>query len=107
MRQEAFSLLTGLSNVSHGGTGYNVDTLANVVLSRDVAALRFVVTRRKDPGYIDNVETGKKDINANVAESARAILALKPTRDLDISASCSVQQSKQGGDGGVSPSSTR
>ncbi len=105
LRQEAFSVLTGMSSVSHGGTGYNVDTMANVVLSRDVAGLRFVVTKRKDPGYIDNVETGKKDINANVAESARAILALKPTRDLDLTVTYSVQQSKQGGDGGVSPSS--
>ena len=104
LHQDAFSVLTGLSSVSHGGTGYNVDTMANVVLSKDVAALRMVVTKRKDPGYIDNVETGKKDINSNDAESARLILALKPTRDLDISASYSTQQSKQGGDGGVNQS---
>ena len=104
LRQDAFSVLTGMSSVSHGGTGYNVDTMANVVLSKDVAGLRMVVTKRKDPGYIDNVETGKKDINANDAESARVILALKPTRDLDIAASYSTQQSKQGGDGGVNQS---
>ena len=104
LRQDAFSVLTGVSNVSHGGTGFNVDTMANLVLSKDVAALRMVVTKRKDPGYIDNVTTGKKDINANDAESARVILALKPTRDLDVTASYSTQQSKQGGDGGTSPS---
>ena len=104
LRQDAYSVLTGLSNVSHGGTGYTVDTLANVVLSKDVAGLRFVVTKRKDAGFIDNVETGKNNINANNAESARVILALKPARDLDISATYSVQQSKQGGDGGTSPS---
>jgi iron complex outermembrane receptor protein len=104
LRSNAFSVLTGASSVSHGGVGFNADTMANIVLSKDVAALRMVVTRRKDPGYIDNVETGKKDINANNAESARVILALKPTRDLDIAASYSTQQSKQGGDGGTSPS---
>jgi iron complex outermembrane recepter protein len=105
LRQDAFSVLTGLSSVSHGGSGYNVDTMANLVLSHDVAGLRVVVAKRKDPGYIDNVKTGKNDINANVAESARVILALKPARDLDLTATYSVQQSKQGGDGGVSPSS--
>ena len=104
LRSNAFSVLTGASSVSHGGIGFNADTMANIVLSKDVAALRMVVTKRKDPGYIDNVETGKKDINANNAESARVILALKLTRDLDIAASYSTQQSKQGGDGGVSPS---
>ena len=104
LKENAFSVLTGLSSVSHGGTGYVVDTMGNLVLSKDVAALRMVITRRKDPGYIDNVTTGKKDINANNAESARLILALKPTRDLDITASYSTQQSKQGGDGGTSPS---
>ena len=104
LRTDAFSVLTGASSVSHGGAGFTVDTMGNIVLSKDVAALRMVVTKRKDPGYIDNVETGKKDINANNAESARVILALKPTRDLDITASYSTQQSKQGGDGGTSPS---
>ena len=104
LKQDAFSLLTGVSSVSHGGIGFNADAMGNVVLSKDVAALRLVVTKRKDPGYIDNVTTGKKDINENDAESARVILALKPARDLDVSASYSTQQSKQGGDGGTSPS---
>ena len=101
---DAFSLLTGMSSVSHGGTGYNADAMANLVLSKDAAGLRVVLTKRRDPGYIDNVESGKKDINENDAESARVILALKPTRTFDLSASYSTQQSKQGGDGGVSPS---
>lgn len=105
LKQDAFSLLTGVSRVSHGGTGWNADTMGNVVLAKDVAALRVVVTKRKDAGYIDNVTTGKKDINENDAESARVLLALKPTRDLDVTASYSSQQSKQGGDGGTSPSS--
>jgi len=105
LKQDAFSLLTGVSSVSHGGVGWNADAMGNVVLSKDAAALRLVVTKRKDPGYIDNVTTGKKQINENDAESARVILALKPARDLDVTASYSTQQSKQGGDGGVSPSS--
>jgi len=104
LREQGFSILTGASSVSHGGSGYNVDTMANLVLSRDVAALRVVLTKRKDPGYIDNVETGKKDINANNAESARLILALKPTSAFDLTATYATQQSKQGGDGGLSPS---
>ncbi len=104
LKADAFSLLTGASEVSHGGAGYNADTMANIVLDKDVAALRMVVTRRKDPGYIDNIETGRKDVNANNAESARVILALKPARDLDVTASYSTQQSKQDGDGGVTQS---
>jgi len=107
LKQDASSLLTGASSVAHGGIGWNANAMGNVVLSHDAAALRVVVTKRKDPGYIDNVTTGKKDINENDAESARVILALKPTRDLDVTASYSAQQSKQGGDGGTSPSADR
>lgn len=107
LRQTQFSLLSGVSSVAGGGNGHQVNAMANLPLSAGAAALRFVVTERKDPGYVDNLKTGRKDINTGKAEAARLILALKPMSNLDITATYMRQHSQQDGDGGVSPSPDR
>lgn len=103
LRQTQFSLLGGVSRVSGGDTGYSLASMANLPLSRDVAALRFVLTKRRDAGFVDNLQSGRDDINANHAESARVILGLKPLPNLDITATYLNQRSKQNGSGAVSP----
>ncbi|HSI56621.1 MAG TPA: TonB-dependent receptor [Ideonella sp.] len=103
LRQTLFSVLGGVSRVSGGDTGYTVNTMANLPLSRDTAALRFVLTRRKDAGFVDNLQSGRDDINTNDAESARILLGLKPLPNLDITATYLNQRSKQDGSGAVSP----
>ncbi len=103
LRQTHFSVLSGVSSVSGGGTGYTVNAMANIPLSPDVAALRFVLTKREDAGYVDNLQSGRNDINANNAESARIILGLKPLPNLDITATYLDQKSTQDGTSAVSP----
>lgn len=103
LRQQQFSVLTGVSSVAQGGTGYTTNVMANLPLFSDVAALRVVLTKRRDAGYVDNPGTGRKDINANDAESARVILAVKPSASLDLTATYMRQHSKQNGDSGVFP----
>lgn len=103
LKELHFSLLGGASRVAGGGTGYTANAMANIPLSTDVAALRMVLTKRKDAGYVDNLQSGHKDVNSNRAESARLILALKPMSSLDITATYVNQKSQQEGSGAVSP----
>jgi iron complex outermembrane recepter protein len=53
----------GLSQVEDGNMGYAVNAMANVPVVADRFALRAVGYVRRDPGYIDNVITGKTDQN--------------------------------------------
>ncbi|NGZ85169.1 TonB-dependent receptor [Duganella aceris] len=99
-----FSVMSGFSSVAGGGNGYTANTMANLPLSKGVAALRMVLTSRKDAGYVDNLGTGRNDINANRADAGRAILALKPMQGLDITATYMTQRSRQDGTSAVSPS---
>ncbi|MCA0239784.1 MAG: TonB-dependent receptor [Proteobacteria bacterium] len=103
LRQTHFTLLGGVSTVSGGGSGYQLNAMANLPLAKDVAALRVVATKRRDPGFVDNLQTGRKDINTNEVDSARVMLGLKPASNLDITATYLSQQSKQRGTGAVSP----
>ncbi len=103
LRTTQFALLTGVSSVSEGGTGYTANAMANLPLASGVAGLRMVLTKRRDAGYVDNRGTGRKDINANNAESARVILAVKPSETLDLTATYMRQHSTQNGDSGVFP----
>ncbi|WP_077035017.1 TonB-dependent receptor [Pelomonas sp. KK5] len=103
MKQTHFSVLTGFSSVSGGGTGNTLNAMANVPLSEGVAALRVVLTHRSDPGYVDNLGTGRKDVNTGRSDSVRVILALKPTPALDVTAMYVRQRSRQDGDAGVAP----
>lgn len=104
MDNTEFSVMSGFSSVAGGGNGYIANAMANLPLSKGVAALRMVITSRKDAGYVDNLGTGRDDINANRADAARAILALKPMQGLDITATYMSQRSRQDGTGAVSPS---
>jgi iron complex outermembrane receptor protein len=103
MSQEQFTVMGGLSEVPGGGSGFTMNGMANIPLSTDVAALRFVYTARKDPGYVDNLGTGRDNINDNKPESGRVILELKPMPSLDITAMYLKQQSSQDGGSSVSP----
>lgn len=103
LRSTQFSALGGLSRVSEGGTGHTLSAMANLPLATDTAALRFVVTRRRDAGFVDNLQSGRQDVNAADADSARLLLGLRPTPTLDITALYLTQKSTQDGSGAVTP----
>lgn len=70
----------GTHAIRHGsGEGYNVSGAINVPLS-DTFAIRASGFSRQDPGYIDNVLTGQKDVNDAQVDGAR-LSALWRTSD--------------------------
>ncbi len=102
-----FSLLGSVNSVSQGGTGYATYAMANLPLKQGVAALRLVANKRKDPGYIDNLGTGRKDANVVNAEGMRLLLAFKPSTDFDLTALYMRQRSRQDDGSAISPDPSR
>jgi len=69
----------------------------------DSLALRLVGWRHDNAGYIDNIRYGKKGINDEDTTGARAILQLRATDDLTITASFMAQDMELGGDSFITP----
>jgi len=73
-----------VASVAHGGLGYEVNGMVNVPLVPDVLAIRAVGGYRDDAGYIDNVFTGKKDVNGIRSSYGRLQMDYRPFDNLDI-----------------------
>lgn len=54
----------GLSGVAHGGLGDDVEGMVNLPVLTDRLALRAVAYRDVQPGYIDDLGLGARDVNA-------------------------------------------
>lgn len=61
----------GISTVEGGGNGWDVRFGANLPLANHNAALRIGYARNELPGFIDNVVSGKEDVNETTQESLR------------------------------------
>lgn len=70
----------GVLMVKHGGNtlGYNAMGSVNVPLS-ETLAVRASAFTREDPGYIDNVFTGKSDVNSSKVTGGRLSMLWKPS----------------------------
>jgi iron complex outermembrane receptor protein len=86
-----------VSDVAHGSTGYDVKGMVNVPIVADKAALRLSAYHTDFGGYIDNLTTGKSDINSNESTGGRAALRLTPSSDLTIDLSVFAQRFTDGG----------
>lgn len=69
----------GGSSVSDGGSGFDAHAMFNLPLVRDKLALRVNAYTRHDPGYLDNVATGQKDVNDAKVHGGRAQLLWTPS----------------------------
>ena len=67
------------STVRYGDSGYQANGMVNIPLVQDQLALRVVAYKRDDPGFVDNVALGHKDINDVDTEGGRVILRWTPT----------------------------
>lgn len=83
-----------LFDVDHGGTSWSVKAMANVPIATDIAALRVTGYHVDNAGWIDNVQLGQRDVNANRISGGRAALLLQPTVDLTIRLSAQLQDIK-------------
>ncbi len=82
---------TGYSSVAGGGDGFSERAMFNLPLVEDKLALRVNAYNRADPGYIDNVATGKSDVNEAKVSGGRAELLWTPTDKLSVSLSALAQ----------------
>lgn len=67
------------STVSDGGDGRGAKAYVNIPLVNDRLALRVVATDERSPGWIDNANTGAKNVNDFDIATWRAKLRFAPT----------------------------
>jgi len=86
-----------LSDVYNGAdAGYGLRAGVNLPLS-DTLAVRASGFARRDPGYIDNVETGQRGINQETAGGGRLSALWRPAEDLRLKFSALFQDTKADG----------
>ena len=68
----------GASTVAHGAMGGDGSAMLNLPIDDDTVALRVVGYASTDGGYIDNITTGKNDINRTRTVGGRAVLRVDP-----------------------------
>ncbi len=90
---------TGLSSTRAGSLGYNGALTLNAPLIENKLALRFSAFYTHDGGYVDNVTTGREDVNRANIRGARADLLYTPTENLSIRVNAFAQDIDRDGDG--------
>ena len=93
------SLETGVdaNDVDHGGIGYKARAAGTTAIVPDVLGIRLSGFYRDDAGFIDNVETGAKDINSDRAWGMRASLLFQPLEALRIKVGAVIQRTDSDG----------
>lgn len=95
-----------VARASGGGTAFSLYGMANAPLGEQ-AALRVVAFDRRDPGYIDNLGTGRKDANDVRQRGGRVLVSLRPLQGLTATLVASTQKTVQGDTFSVSPRADR
>ena len=107
------NIRAGLSSISDGGQGYDIDGTVNVPLS-DTVAIRLSGFNRRDAGFIDNVlgstvefeGSGGQKTNSNLVEEdinevewtgARAQIRWMPNEDWSVNAALNYQDLRSEG----------
>ncbi|WP_288416853.1 TonB-dependent receptor [uncultured Novosphingobium sp.] len=85
----------GLNTIrgSGGDVGYNVRGAANVPVTETVAVRASAFTR-EDPGYIDNIVTGRDNVNKVRVTGGRLSALWKPSSDFSLKLSALIQERK-------------
>jgi iron complex outermembrane recepter protein len=91
------SLQAGVSDTRFGGMGYNGSAVINVPIAADRAAVRASGFYSREGGYIDNIGTGRENVDAGQIYGGRADLLLKPTEALSIRITGFVQNIRRDG----------
>jgi len=85
--------------VDGGGGGYSVRGTVNVPIS-DTLAVRASGFTRRDPGYIDNIQAGQRDVNRADVYGGRLAALWKPSEMFSLKLSAMLQKTQ--GNGSVS-----
>jgi iron complex outermembrane receptor protein len=86
-----------VEDVTHGGVGYKLHAAGTTPIIENVLGIRLSGYYRYDPGFIDNVETGKNDINSDRAWGFRASALYRPIPRLSIRLGAVVQKTDADG----------
>jgi outer membrane receptor protein involved in Fe transport len=86
-----------VEDVDHGGVGYKLRAASTTPIIADVLGIRVSGFYREDPGFIDNLLTGKKDVNSDEAWGVRASVLYQPTQQLSVRLGAVVQRTSADG----------
>ena len=91
------------NSVAGGGSGFGTHATVNLPLVANTLGLRVSAYSRTDPGYIDNVTTGQKDVNEAKVSGGRAQLLWTPDDKLSVRFSALAQNLSSDGlaNGGI------
>nr|WP_255436772.1 TonB-dependent receptor [Rhodanobacter sp. PCA2] len=81
----------GYTGVDGGGSGFTERAMFNLPLVEDKLALRVNAYHRDDPGYVDNVATGKSEVNADKVAGGRAQVLWTPSDKVSVRLSALAQ----------------
>lgn len=102
LKQAELTTSAEIRQVVDGSFGTKLRVGGSIPLITDVLALRLSAYYRRDPGFVDNVRTGTKDVNRGEAYGGRATLLYAPTPELQIKLGAVYQQSNADGLNAVS-----
>jgi len=68
----------GTNTVANGGTGSTVRAAVSLPIKEDVLAVRISGYTRDEPGFIDNISSGKNDVNKTKIDGRSVSVLLKP-----------------------------
>lgn len=88
------------SDVEHGASGYGARGAINVPLS-DTLAIRASGFARRDPGYVDNVTTGERDVNEADLWGGLASVLWKPSSAVSLKVNALLQNTNGYGDASI------
>jgi outer membrane receptor protein involved in Fe transport len=80
--------------------GYSVRGSVNIPLS-DTFAVRASASSRRDPGYIDNIQTGEEDVNSIDSKGVRVAALWRPNDIFSLKLSALYQQTERNGSSDV------
>jgi iron complex outermembrane recepter protein len=81
----------GFSSVSGGDSGFSSRAMVNLPLVKDQLGLRVNAYQRNDPGYVDNSNTGRSDVNGAKVSGARAQVLWTPSDSVSLKLSALAQ----------------
>ncbi|MFN9192623.1 MAG: TonB-dependent receptor [Pseudomonadota bacterium] len=97
------SLKGEYANAAQGEGAFSVYGMVNAPLQAGTVALRVVAYDRRDPGYIDNLGTKRKDANDLQQRGGRVLLTARPVKGVSATLVASSQKTEQGDTFSVSP----
>jgi iron complex outermembrane recepter protein len=84
----------GAESVTKGEAGYSLRGSINVPLSETLAIRASGFTTRQ-PGYVDNIQTGANDVNRRESEGGRLSMLWRPTDDFTLKLGAVIQDSNR------------